>query len=108
MKKGSESLPEDFKIEKNFVTEENVEQGVKKIKKGDRIIFTHADASENINIPQLEGTDLSEKMDLYHAQKNNKTKYNNFLKEQRLKRYISSLQLNHLYIMFIFNFLRNG
>lgn len=85
-KKGSESLPEDFQPERRFVTDENAEYGVKKIKKGDRIIFTNAESSENANMPQLEGTDISEKLDLYYAQKNNRTKYNNFLKEQRQKR----------------------
>ena len=86
-KKGSESLPEDFQPEKRFVTDENAEYGVKKIKKGDRIIFTGTGSSENVNMPQIEGTDISDKLDLYYAQKNNKTKYNNFLKETRQKRY---------------------
>ena len=44
------------------------------------------EASENVNVPQLEGTGQSGKLDMYYASKNNKTKYNNFLKEQRQKR----------------------
>lgn len=85
-KKGTESLPEDFKPEYQFMEADNPEKGIKKIQKRDRIIFQNVEASENVNLPQLEGTDVSDKLNLLYAQKNNKTKYNNFLKEQRQKR----------------------
>ena len=85
-KKGIESLPEDFDVEKKFALDETNEPGTRKIKRGDRIIFTTMETSENVNMPQLEGTGQSGKLDMYYANKNNKTKYNNFLKEQRQKR----------------------
>ena len=35
---------------------------------------------------QLEGTNVSDKLDFYYTQKNNKEKFNSYIKEQRLKR----------------------
>jgi len=84
--RGIESLPEDVVRVKRYVGgDENSEIGIRVIRRGDRTILTN-DASQNINLPQIEATGGSEKMDLYFAQKNNRTTYNNFLKEQRHKR----------------------
>jgi len=88
---GTETLPEDFKPKRNFVSEDKIE-ATKKIKKSDRLIFTGADAS-GVTMPTLDGTGVSEKLDLYFATKNNKQKYNNFLVESRIKRAESAQQM---------------
>lgn len=66
------------------MTDDNIDYGSKRIKKGDRLIFTSVETTGNL--AELEGTNISEKLDLYYTQKTNKEKYNTFLKEQRQKR----------------------
>ncbi len=88
--RGIENLPEDVVRVRRYVggggaADENSEIGIRVIRRGDRTLLTN-EASQNINLPQIEATGGSEKMDLYFAQKNNRTTYNNFLKEQRHKR----------------------
>ena len=86
--RGIESLPEDFTVEKNFVGEGNnggAGPDTKKIKKPDRLIFTATGGDRSSMMmtmqQQFEGTGASEKMDYFYAMKNNRSKYNNFLKE---------------------------
>ena len=84
---GTESLPEDFRSEKMFVTEDTA-QGVKKIKKSDRLIITGAEQSSQLkdNTMNMDATGASEKLETYFAHKNNRNKYNNYLRDARIKR----------------------
>jgi len=91
-KRGPESFPEDFQPDRKFVTDDNIDYGSKRVKKGDRLIFQSTETSGGYG--GLEGSNISEKLDLYYSQKNNKEKYNTFIKESRQKRYIFFLMIN--------------
>ena len=66
------------------------------MKKGERLMYSSVETSGNI--AQLESSNVSEKLGLYYSVRNNKEKYNTFLKEQRQKRY----QTIHLFNANIF------
>jgi len=70
---------------RKYVTDDNIEYAsAKKTKKGDRLIFQSLESSGGYG--GLEGSDISEKLELYHSLKTNKDKFNTYLKDQRLKR----------------------
>jgi len=68
------------------VTDDNIDYGSKRVKKGDNRLIFQTTLESTGGYGGLEGSNISEKLDLYYSQKNNKEKYNTFIKDQRQKR----------------------
>ena len=84
-RRGNESLPIDYEIERQFVSDDKIHFATKKMKKNEKFILS-GDSSNN-QLLNMETTNMSDKIDEYYASKNNREKFNTYLKDQRHKRY---------------------
>lgn len=67
-----------------FVTDDNIDYVSKPARKGEKLMYTSMETSGNIG--QIEGSNISEKLDAYNSIKSNKEKSNAYLREQRQTR----------------------
>ena len=81
-RRGPEAIKEDFEKPKDYIDEDRPATRNKAVRKNDKFIIT---TQEGFNVPLMnpEATNISEKLDVLFADRNNKAKYNNFLKSQR-------------------------
>lgn len=80
---GPEAISKDFEKNRHYIEEGQQQIRPRAYRKNDRLIFTSHD---NSSMFHLEGTNVSEKLDLYYSIRNNKQLYNQYLKDTRTAR----------------------